>query len=324
MKQDITEDKLIRYILGEASESEAQEIALWISVSDANARHFEQTKFILETSTRLAQDSPTSELDAWEIFKANREASRNQPKVRSITTYNNWLRIAATILLIAGVSAAYFYYHLGNKAPEYVIVKTLDKVRTDTLPDGSVVHLNKNSSISYTGNFKSHREIKLTGEAFFDVIHNNAAPFTVHIKDIDVRDIGTAFNISSNSGRVEVIVESGLVKVSRRTKSIELKQKEMVSIKPGDQLLKKLKNDDLLYNYYRTNEFIADHTPLQRLVNKLNEAYGVNIRIEGKTLAATPITSTFTNDSLDNILRVIKMTTPEIRIVREGNDIILK
>jgi transmembrane sensor len=58
MKQDVTEDLLIRYVLGEASESEIKEITTWINASDANARQFEQTKFILETSKNLAQASP--------------------------------------------------------------------------------------------------------------------------------------------------------------------------------------------------------------------------------------------------------------------------
>ena len=70
MKQDITEDLLIRYILGEADDLEVQEIKTWIAASEANARQFEQTKFILDTSRGLAQKSPADENEAWEIHGA--------------------------------------------------------------------------------------------------------------------------------------------------------------------------------------------------------------------------------------------------------------
>lgn len=325
MKQQVTESMLIRYILEEASESEALEIERWIKASDTNTRQFEQTKFILETSRHLAQASPISETDAWEKFKEIRDTRKEPARIRPMFGSGPWLKIAASIVLVAGLaSTAYYFYHQDNTKSEYVTVKTRDKVLTDTLPDGSVIHLNKNASIRYAGNFKLNRDIKLMGEAFFNVAHNSSSPFTVHVNDVDVRDVGTAFNINSSNNRVEIIVESGIVNVTRHTASIELKKQEMINITPGDQQLKKEKNNDLLYNYYRTNEFVANHTPLQRLIDRLNEAYGSDIRIENKALLNTPITGTFPNTSLDKILQVIMLTTPEIHMQRAGNTIILK
>jgi transmembrane sensor len=325
MKQDVTEDLLIRYVLGEASESEIKEITTWINASDANARQFEQTKFILETSRNLAQVSPLSETEAWDRFKEKRDTRQAVAPVRSITRLNSWLRLAAAVLLVTGAAwAGYYFYNLPGKAPEFVTLTAYNKVLIDTLPDGSVVHLNKRSSITYASNFKSRREIKLTGEAFFDVIHDSSAPFEVHVGDVTVRDVGTSFNISSNNKRIEVIVESGVVDVSRKKHSIELEEREMVTIKPEDKELHKGRANDLLYKYYRTNEFIANNTPLHRLVYLLNEAYGANIRIEGKALANAPITGTFQNSSLDKILSLIVLSTPEIHVEKTKDGIILK
>jgi transmembrane sensor len=326
MKQDVTEDLLIRYVLGEASESEIREITAWINTSDANARQFEQTKFILETSKNLAQASPVSEPEAWDRFKEKRGTMQKVVPIRSIAGLTGWLRVAATVLLVTGAALAgyYFYSHQG-KAPEFVTVTAYNKVLTDTLPDGSVIHLNKRSSITYAAKFKPNREVKLTGEAFFDVVHNGEAPFTVNVVDVTVRDVGTAFNISSNSNRIEVIVENGVVDVSRKKHSIELKKQEMVTIKPGDQDLRKEQTKDLLYKYYRTNEFVADNTPLHRLVDMLNEAYGSKIKIEGENVANAPITGTFPgSSSVDYILKVVLATTPEIHIEKTKDGIVLK
>jgi len=326
MKQDEREDLLIRYILGEASESEAREITAWINASEANARRFEQTKFILETSEQLAQVSPLTEGVAWDRFKDKRVALKNEPPVRTIALFNNWFRIAASVLLVTGAAwVGYHFYDLKTQTPEFVVVTTNDSVITKTLPDGSVVYLNKKSSVTYAADFKSHRDVKLVGEAFFDVVHDNAAPFTVHAGNVVIRDIGTAFNVSSNTQRIEVIVEKGIVEVSRKSASIRLEKQEMVTIKPEDVQLHKEQVKDLLYNYYRTNEFVANHTPLNRLVDMLNEAYHANISIENKAVANAPISGTFPgSDSVEGILNAIIESTPEIRIVKTRDGIVLK
>ncbi|WPU93225.1 FecR domain-containing protein [Mucilaginibacter sabulilitoris] len=327
MKQDMSEDILIKYILGEATATEAQEIEAWVAVSKANAKKFEEVKIILETSKRLAQVSPLGEAEAWEKFKEKRTTGKGEPaQIRSINYNTSWLRIAAAIVVLIGAGwAGYYLYEQSGMSSRLVSIKTLNEVRTETLPDGSVVHLNKNSGISYTGNFKSRREIKLTGEAFFEVKHNEHVPFTVQVNDITVKDIGTAFNIKSEAQNTEVIVESGIVQVSKSNNSVQLNPNEMVSVKHGDKQLKVEKSTDMLYNYYRSNTFVANGTPLWRLVDILNEAYGANIKIENTALRNVPITSTFKyEDSLTKVLEVIKSTTPEIHIDKTGRGIILK
>jgi ferric-dicitrate binding protein FerR (iron transport regulator) len=328
MKQGMSEDILIKYILGEASVAERQEIETWVAANDTNTRKFEEVKIILETSKRLAQVSPLGETEAWEKFKEKRSASKEPAaKVRSIKSNTSWLSMAAAVVfLIGGGWIAYYLYNLqSSNTAELVNIKAVSTVQIDTLPDGSIVHINKNSSITYTGNFKSKREIKLTGEAFFDVKHNEQLPFTVHVNGVDIRDVGTAFNVKSDQQNIEVIVESGIVEVSNNNNSIQLNPSEMVRIKQGDSQLKIEKSTDLLYNYYRSNSFIANKTPLWRLVDMLNEAYGSDVKIEGIALRNASITGTFKQeDSLSKILDVIQATTPEIHVNKTDHGIILK
>jgi ferric-dicitrate binding protein FerR (iron transport regulator) len=327
MKQDMSEDILIKYILGEATKAEGQEIETWIAGNNANAKKFEQVKIILETSKRLAQVSPLGETEAWEKFKEKRATKREPAKVRSINANTSWLRIAAAVVFLIGGGwiAYYLYDQRGGNPAELVSIKATNTVKVDTLPDGSIVHINKNSSITYAGDFESRREIKLTGEAFFEVKHNEKVPFTVHVNDINIRDVGTAFNVKSKQQNTEVIVESGIVQVSRSANSIRLTLNEMVRIKPGDKQFKIEKSTDRLYNYYRSNTFVARGTPLWRLVDILNEAYGSDIEIENIALCNTPITVTIRyEDSLSKILEVIKGTTPEIHVNKTEHGFILK
>ncbi len=316
MKEDIKEDLLIRYILEEADAKECSQVEAWLQGNDDHTKHFEQTKFLLDESKRLAKSSPLTEQEAWEKFKVKRADSKQVP-VRRLNSYTRWLQAAAAVLVIAVGSWAVWHYNRTQPA-QWITLKAYEKVINDTLSDGSVIQLNKHSKISYAG-----RTVRLNGEAFFKVVHNAAKPFKVYTHDVTITDIGTAFNVKSAGGKVEVIVESGSVSVSRKTNSVLLKQKQMVLVDPGSAPLQPEGNNDLLYQYYRTDEFVADHTPLSRFVKVLNEAYGANIQIKGNSLAELPITGTYKRESLDKILEVVLLTTPEIHRVNRGNMIIL-
>lgn len=328
MKPEERENLLIRFVLGEATAAEAREIETWIAASSTNARKFEEIKLILDAGRRLAQDSPLAEVEAWEKFKRNRDLANRQPaKVVPIKMHTNWLRVAAAMLFLMGSGWAAFYLYNGQKgaAPEWVNVKAANKVLTATLPDGSTVHINKNSSIAYNRDFKSHRLVNLTGEAFFNIQHNAAVPFAVHVNGINILDIGTAFNVKSKNHNTEIIVESGVVKVSKNKNAVQLHARQMVRIRPGDKAFKIERSDDLLYNYYVSNTFIADKTPLWRLVDVLNEAYGADIKIRNNVFRNAPITVTIRlQDSLTDILKLIKETTPGMQVDKIGNTIIIK
>ncbi|MBB6112559.1 FecR family protein [Mucilaginibacter lappiensis] len=326
MKQDMSEDILIKYILGEASTGERQEIETWKRDSDANAKKFEEVKIILETSKRLAQASPLGEAEAWEKFKEKRAAPKREPaKVVPMRRNTNWLQIAAAAVLVLGGGWIGYYLYQQNAATQVVNIQAKNQVRVDTLPDGSVVHLNKNSGISYVGTFKSKREITLTGEAFFDVKHNEAAPFTVHVNDVTIKDVGTAFNVKSKEHNTQIIVESGIVQVTRSNNAVRLNRNEMVSINPEDKQLKVEKSTDNLYGYYKESVFNANAVPLSRLIDVLNQAYNANIKIENAALRNIPITIPIKwTDPLSNVLNAIKGTTPAMKIIGTGNNIIIQ
>jgi ferric-dicitrate binding protein FerR (iron transport regulator) len=211
-------------------------------------------------------------------------------------------------------------------APAIVMLewKTTNNILTDTLPDGSVVTLNKNSLLRYPSAFTdSTRNISLEGEAFFDVAPDKTHPFIVSVSDVQVRVVGTSFNVRSRKGITKVVVETGMVQVNHRQKMISLQPAEQVTVQSGDTLLQKQTTSDQLYQYYRSKVLVCDDTPLPTLVQALNEAYEANIVIGNTKLQQMRITSTFNNESLDKILSIVAETMG-IEIVRNGDTIILR
>lgn len=327
MKGNMSEDILIKYLLGEANAVEKMETEMWITADLKNAKKLGDLRIILEASKKLAVSSPLNEETAWSNFNARREMQIENPvSLKPVGTQYSWARIAAAVLLISAAGWAYTYlYHPGGDDSNTVTLSSTDKFITDTLPDGSIVHLNKNSSITYAKNFSEHRNINLKGEAFFEVQHGIKSAFTVSVNDVLVKDIGTAFNVKAILGKTEVIVEEGIVEVSKAAKTIRLNENEMVNIKNGNQEMVVEKSPDRLYNYYRSKIFTVNNTPLDRLIKVLNEAYGADIRIDNKALNRVPITVTIRWDSpLSDILEIIRETTPEIHIEKTGTIIHLR
>lgn len=290
---------------------------------EANRRYYEQLKEVWDASKHLALISSVDENKAWEKFRARIKSGETAIPVHKKKD-RNWLKIAASIILIATIASVTYLFINRQPAVEELIVQTGSNVLTDTLPDGSVITLNKESSLLYPSSFSGkERVVTLKGEAFFDVSPDKEKPFIVHVNDIDVRVVGTSFNIKSKNDKTEVIVESGIVRVTSAGKTVELKAGERVRLDNAGTEMVKEQTTDKLYNYYRSREFVCDDTPLWKLVEVLNEAYEANIVIGREELKNLRITSPFYNESLDRVLDVISMTL-NIRVVRSSDKIILE
>jgi ferric-dicitrate binding protein FerR (iron transport regulator) len=118
--------------------------------------------------------------------------------------------------------------------PNEIVTKNASKTKI-LLPDGSTVWLNADSKLWYYKNFGNlQREVYLTGEAFFDVTKNPAKPFIIHTKLIDVKVLGTEFNVRSypNDKTVETSLIRGLVQVT-----LHSRPQEKYFLKPNEKLV---------------------------------------------------------------------------------------
>jgi ferric-dicitrate binding protein FerR (iron transport regulator) len=321
----MNDDLLVKYLLQEASAEERRLVEAWIAAGAANQRYFEHFKLIWDKSRELAVTSTVDEDQAWRRFQQRViEGPPSQGLVRSLNRRFSQWRVAA-MLVGTAVIIAMIYFLAGNGLTDTpVTLAATDNSQADTLPDGSVITLNKYSSLTYAGKFnKEERNVELHGEAFFHVTPDKQKPFIIHVNGLTVKVVGTSFNIKTTGTKTEVIVETGIVQVSNSRQTVELTPKEKLSIPEPEAALTKEPVTDNLYNYYRSREFVCDHTPLWKLVQVLNEAYNANIIIEGKDIRNLPLTATYHNESLDSILNLVSQTL-DITIARTNSQIILK
>jgi transmembrane sensor len=319
----IDNDLLVKYLLHETTEAEAAQVKAWLAIHPDHQKQYEHLKIIWEESRRLAVNSHVDENAAWLKFRHRlQQPSFQKPIVRTMNRFG-WMRIAVLFILVAG-AALLCYFLLQPDTVQTIALQSNEQTRIDTLPDGSVVTLNKHSQLRYPDQFKgTNRTIALQGEAFFNVTPDKSKPFIIQVNDVTVKVVGTSFNVRSENGTTEVIVETGVVQVIRHNKSTQLHPKERITINQKDTALIKAPVQDQLYNYYRTKEFVCDNTPLWKLVDVLNEAYSSRIVIENASIKNLPLTTTFYNEPLDNILAIISQTL-DVKVVKKEREIILQ
>lgn len=314
------DDLLISYLAGEATVTEQAQVRHWIEASEGNRRHFDQLRRIWEGSAVLAPVVPVDDDQAWQRFQ-----QRVQPpaKVINYKKSNGLWRVAAGIILVIGSAIAGYTFFLRPAPQSHTLAIISDNlVKADTLPDGSVATLNKHTTLTYPEKFKGKtRPVKLQGEAFFKITPDKTKPFIIHVNDVEVKVLGTSFNVKAEGASTEIIVETGLVQVTRNGKVQLLKAGERITV--GTDSSAAISNsEDKLYNYYVSRTFICDNTPLWKLVDKLNEAYDVNISIPNQRLRKLPLNVTFNEESLDVILAIISQTLL-VKVSKEDGQIII-
>lgn len=252
---------------------------------------------------------------------ALRNADTKLPLNKSYT-WNYWIKVAA---IFAGIPMMIWFYMIQQKPDKELIASTTAKTDTTLLADGSVVVLNKNSSLKYPESFSGGtRTVSLIkGEAFFKVSHDPKVPFYVLVNGIQIKVIGTAFNVKTKNNQTEIIVESGKVRVSKKKEHILLTPLESILIGTANTKLHKEKHTDMLYNYYRSKEFIASGTPLYKLAEVLDDAYDVHISFDKDHLKYLPMSTTFKDESLEDILNVIARTF-NLKVTKNGREILFK
>jgi ferric-dicitrate binding protein FerR (iron transport regulator) len=320
---------LAKAVLREASEEELRQVQQWIALSDANRRHFENLRLISETGRETTIGSTISEDAAWSNFKKRVEEGRPMMG-RGLTGRGGmlpmmgrgWIRIAAALILL--FAGGWLYYTYSYTPSQFLFAHSDTQVLTDTLPEGTVVVLNRQSSIRYRKQFTGDtRPVEIQGEAFFQVAPDKNKPFIVHANAMSIKVLGTSFNVKTSAAGTEVIVETGMVEVTKDGQTMIVRPHERVMAGGKGASLIKESNTDALYNYYRTNEFECSGTPLWRMVDKLNEVYDAKIIIGDSRLRNLPLTTTFHNESLEEILYVISHSL-RISVVKKGPEIILQ
>jgi ferric-dicitrate binding protein FerR (iron transport regulator) len=317
---------LVKKLLGEASPEEILKADEWRSMNPDNQKYYEDFQKIWDKTNALAPDTkPLDGQEAWERFQQSARFPASTSKVIAMHPRKPYFRqsiaTAAVLVLLAGGSV-FWWYTARNTAA--LSIRTETATLTDTLPDGSQITLNKFSSLTYPRQFKGNtRTVTLEGEGFFHIAPNSQQPFQVETNGVKILVLGTSFNVKSKNGQTEVIVETGKVEVLSGSQQADINPGERVLVSANHTKLLKTAENDELYQYYRTREFVCQGTPLWKLTEALSEAYNVRITIEDNNTRNLPLTTTFKDESLDSILDVVTQTL-SLTVSRKGSAIILK
>lgn len=229
-----------------------------------------------------------------------------------------WYSVAAVLILSICLVGLWSYLRPVEKAAvatntEQVIVRSNPKGQKSTvvLPDGSNVRLNADSYLEYNQDFAKGREVRLVGEAFFEVVHDSAHPFVVHSGDVSVRVLGTSFNVQAFpfEETMSVAVVTGRVLVEDAGTGFNSRQgvllpREMVRIDHKTGTFEKGTYDPEEMLAWKDGILAFNKASFDEIVDRLERWYGVKFVVKRKK----PITKGFTG----------RYKNPSLKIVLEG------
>jgi len=313
---DNIHELLVKCLLNEASPEEQLAAERWMSEDPANRRYAEGYRKLWEESRALARTSQVDEDAAWDRFRTKLH-HRNRQKAKLFPL--RWLRFsaAAAAILVVCITGIWYFHHSSLQTNYVAAEVPLEKV----LPDSSVINLNKHSSIRFEDG--RERKVALKGEAFFNVRKNAVKPFRVYVQDAVVTVLGTSFHVRESSSKIEVSVETGLVQVIWKNDTTLVHPGEKIVLNEESGRSVKDSAKGALYRHFIDGDIVCDHTPLDQLVEVLQQAYGASIRIADADLKKLTITTTFHNMELDDILDIVSQTLG-IRIEKNGEQYIIK
>lgn len=242
------------------------------------------------------------------IFSFERQAPVLMKKNRAV---KYWLYAAAAA--VAGIIFLIVPLRFNSPQPDVGIQEEKSEAVQQQyihLPDGSLVILNKNSRLDYPDKFgKNKREVSLTGEAYFDIRHDDRKPFIVHTKHIHTTVLGTAFNIRAYPGSAKVIVtvQRGKVKVSDDSKDLGiLTRNNQLSVNTSNNSSEqKVLNADIVTGW-TSNYLVIDDLSLEEAAVIIGRRFNTKVVIENESMKNCHLTAMFMNgESLKEVMEVI-------------------
>ena len=306
---------LIAYLQGEANKTQSDQAHEWLKDPE-NQDHFSQ----LEEIDHLSNDfALLSRFD----LNAGRERVKRKYRSQRFGAIFRWAQRAAAILFIPVLFGAMWYYlqqnELRQKVTSLIVNQTIvTQPGTKThlyLPDSTEVWLNASSKLSFPSVFSgSERRIVLDGEAYFEVYKDKRRPFIVVTKFQEVEALGTIFNLSAYSDdfKFSTTLAEGKVKVT------DLKSSNATFLEPGKQLNYVIKGSTYQEIGIRVKDVISwkdgilifNETPFYEVAVKLGRWFNADIKITDQSIANYRFTGTFTDESLDQVLELLRLSTP--------------
>jgi len=229
-------------------------------------------------------------------------------------------RIAAILLLPVLIVSAIYYYSERNHSRQfssvYNTVETSLGMRSSlTLPDGTKVWLNAGSKLSYPILFSDKvREVKLSGEAYFDVKKDKKWPFVVSCGNMNIIVTGTIFNCNAyaENNQIQTVLIEGHVTVMNQSaaETEVLAPGELAVFGRNSQKITKSKVDLEKYIAWKSGKLMFREDNMNVVIEKLERWYNVEFEIKDKEISDYIYTATFVDESLDQVLKMLSISAP--------------
>ncbi|WP_372935858.1 FecR family protein [Mariniphaga sediminis] len=306
-----------KILSGNASPSEKQEFENWLALNRNNKQEFERFKKIWNS----AHHKHEYDLEAAHQ-KIKQKIAASEKPTRQI--YDTLRRVAAILILPLAFSVLYWGYNTYKASDLQQIELTtitcpLGEIRQLDLPDGTTVYLNAGSKISYPQNFGNteNREVKLIGEALFEVTKDKEKPFIVDLGNVHIKVLGTVFNVSNyiDDSDLEVFLAEGSVelisydKAHLPTNKMRMIPDQLATLTTTGQLLKLEMADFEDYGSWKDGYLVFNDEPLEEVVRKLKRKFDVEISTPQQIDKGSKINGNFANKSIIEILDILKYTS---------------
>jgi transmembrane sensor len=234
-----------------------------------------------------------------------------------------FLRVAAVVLLMIGLGAGFLFFRNSlNHGDRIIIASGADQRDVAvTLRDGSKVWLNRNSRLIYRTDLGGEtRNVKLIGEAFFDITPDASRPFIIDAGKANIKVVGTTFNVitSNKDNDVEVFVRTGKVMLS------DLSGAQNIMVEPGSVGIlgtgspNSSVNENRNYMAWKTDTLVYQGEKLDVVFADLKRVFNINISADDQEINNIPLTTTFFSLPEDTIIQVI-CNTFNLRYQKNGS-----
>lgn len=247
-------------------------------------------------------------------------ASRSLPDSSRHWYQNAAFRIAASVVLIVGLGIVGYSLLRPNNArgpfnPSHMVKLANGQKMNLILPDGTEVTLNAGSIFAYSNYFNSgDREVRIEGEAFFNVAKNNGTPFIVHAGSARLRVIGTEFSVKAwpEVTEVRLVVREGNVAFSAENdalgeQAVVVRRGEVSTLAGGrvSPPWKASLDNELAW---LRGELVFEATPFEHVIRSLERKFDIHCTVSDSTILGRQLTATFKDETTDEVLDVIALS----------------
>lgn len=321
---------LHRLIAGSTTEEENRELMEWFRQCASQEEFF----MLFENVWKDSPDEMPRDVQERMYRRLNRDLGEEKKTIKVIPWHSYfsrkiWQRVAVACIIVVLSLANYNMFHKQKQLSTQNFMVSAEKGQRAfvTLPDSTKVWLNSDTKISYPADYgMKERNVALMGEAYFEVAKNPDKRFIVETKGMQVEALGTAFNINAykNDNKIIASLFSGSVRVSYEDHVTILKPHESVKV---DLLTRDFfqYEDNTMKDIalWRENEITFDGESLEEIAHIINRLYNTTIYIEDESLKKECYIGTVRNNSLENFIDIINLTTPVV-YENKGDTVFLK